>query len=185
MDPMSDESIVSTCLTGDAAGFEAIHAAHARRVMAYLRRSGFRQHDAEDLCQETFVRVFRHLHSFDASRGSLGGWISAIAHNVVRKHWRRSGAATGQFDPELAEQTLGVHNPTDTAEKAETNEAVDDCVSQLPAELERLVHLRYVEARTTRGIAEVMGIPEATVRLRLGKAQDLIRRCLEGKGIRE
>ena len=180
---MSDESIVSTCLAGDAAGFEAIHAAHGRRVMAYLRRSGFRQHDAEDLCQETFVRVFRHLHSFDPARGSLGGWISAIAHNVVRKHWRRSGAATGQFDPELAEQTLSEGDPVDTVEQADTNRAVDDCVSQLPPELGRLVSLRYVEARTTRGMAEVMGIPEATVRLRLDKAKDLIRRCLEGKGI--
>lgn len=179
---MTDQQIVAECLEGADGAFEALHAAHGKRVMAYLLRSGFRRHDAEDLCQDVFVRVFRSLGTFDSSRGSLGGWIATIAHNVVRKRWRRAAPAW-QFDPEIAEQTLADDNPTGDLESAEAIHAVDDCIDLLPENLRQLVRLRYIEARTTRGVAEAAGVPEATVRLRLDKARDLIRECLEGKGI--
>lgn len=177
-----DKETVARCLGGDSDAFEALYAAYGRRVMAYLLRSGFERHDAEDLCQDVFVRVFRSLGTFDASRGSLGGWISTIARNVVRKRWRRAGPVR-VVDPELAEQTLADDNPGVDAEAAERVEALDDCISRLPEDMQKLIRLRYVDARTTRGISTTANLAEATVRLHLGKARELLRDCLEGKGI--
>ncbi len=178
-----EQFIVTQCLSGDRDAFAAVYAAHGRKVLAYFRRSGLRPSDADDLCQEVFTRAFRSLKTFDPSRGALGAWIAAIARNVARRHWRKAARQGGSFDPELAEQTLADDNPGDDAESAESIEALDDCVGRLPEEMARLIELRYIDARTTRGMAEVLDIPEATVRLRLDKARDLLRRCLEEKGI--
>ena len=181
---IDERDAIARCLRGDASGFEDIHLAHAGRVMAYLLRSGFSRHDAEDLCQDVFARVIRSLKTFDPSKGAFSAWLATIARNVARKQWRRRQAGEIDFDPELANETLASADDTaGQAESAEAIEALDECIERLPADLQRLIRLRYVDGRTTRGIASVADSPEATVRLHLDKARDLLRRCLESKGI--
>ena len=177
-----DLELISRCLAGDSGAFERLYAAHARHMAAYFLRSGFDSADADDLTQETFVRVFRSLDTYDQRRGSFRLWLSAIARNVARRSWSRR--ADGEsFDPELAEQTLAASvDESESPEAREEVAAVRDCVSALPAELGGIVRLRYVEGRTTRGIAAFTGIPEATVRLRLKEAQGMLEQCLKGKG---
>ncbi|MGC9454219.1 MAG: RNA polymerase sigma factor [Phycisphaerae bacterium] len=128
------------------------------------------------------MRAMRSLGTYDASRGSFGGWLAAIARNVARKQWRRR-EPPANFDPSMAEQVL--YAPADGAGEPESREetaAVADCVAALPEELARLVRLRYVEGRTTRGVAAALGLAESTVRQRLAEAHGLLRRCLKGKG---
>lgn len=174
--------LISRCLGGDARAFEELYAAYAGRVAGYFLRSGFRPADADDLTQETFVRAFRSLDTYDERRGSFPLWLSAIAKNVARRSWSRRAEAEG-FDPELAEEMFAApENPSQTPEAREETGAVRDCVSVLPAELGGIVRLRYIEGKTTRGIAAFTGIPEATVRLRLKEAQALLEQCLKGKG---
>ena len=87
------------------------------------------------------------------------------------------------MDPELAEEMFAVHdNPGETAAAGEEMRAIAGCVSALPEELARLVRLRYVEGRTTRGVAEAAGMPEATVRSRLAEAHARLLDCMRGKG---
>ena len=74
-------------------------------------------------------------------------------------------------------------NPGDESALREEREAVRLCVDRLPPQLGRIVRLRYVEGRTTRGIAETTAIPESTVRLRLKEAMALLEQCLQSKGI--
>lgn len=178
-----ERQLVSRCLAGDAPAQEALYRLHAGRILAHFLRSGFARADAEDLLQETFVRAFRSLRTFDAARGSLGTWLAAIARNVARKRWHRRREAES-FDPELAEEMLAApDNPGREAERREETDAVAGCVAALPDELERIVRLRYVEGRTTRGIATAAGMPESTVRLRLAEAHERLARCLRGKGV--
>lgn len=178
-----DGQLISRARAGDAAGYQGLYDRHARRIAAYFSRSGFARADADDLLQETFSRAFRSLGSFDESRGAFGTWLSAIARNVARRRWARRPAPES-FDPELAEDVLGVcDNPGETAAQREEIDAVRGCVASLPAELGRIVRLRYVEGRTTRGVAEAAGMPEATVRSRLNEAHALLGRCLRDKGV--
>ncbi|HUS47112.1 MAG TPA: RNA polymerase sigma factor [Phycisphaerae bacterium] len=180
-----EAQLVQQCLAGEKSAFESLYDEHAGRIKAYLARSGFTPADADDLTQETFVRAFGSLGTFDAARGSMAAWLAAIARNVARRYWNRRGDAR-DFDPELAEQTLAAEdNPHLTAQASEENDAVTDCVADLTEELARIVHMRYAEARTTRGIARATGMPEATVRLRLSEAIAALERCLKSKGILE
>jgi len=167
------------------ADFESLHAAHAGRIRAYFLRSGFPDSDADDLTQETFIRAFKSIRTFDPDRGSFRTWLAAIARNVARKRWGQR-AAPDHFDPEIAEDVFAApDNRTGSAEAREEIDALSECIDALPANLARVVHLRYVQAMTTRGVAAETGIPEATVRLRLSEALALLEGCLRAKGVLE
>jgi len=156
---------------------------HAGMVAGYFHRTGFDSSLAADLTQETFVRVFSSLGGYDQARGAFRAWLSAIARNVARKYWRRR-TVTNTFDPELADAMFAVPaEASSTPEQREEMFAVADCVARLDEQLGELIRLRYVRGMTTRGIASEAGMPESTVRSRLGEALDCIARCLQGKGI--
>lgn len=179
----SDErQLVGRCLAGEPSAFEELYLAHAGRVKAYLLRCGFGFLDAEDLHQEVFLRAFKSLDTFDPSAGPLGRWLWAIARNVARRQAGRAARA-GDFDPELIEEVLAA--PADASadpQRREELSAIGACVAALPADLGRLVRLRYVDGLTTRAMAERAGMAEATVRLRLAESAELLRRCMTGKG---
>jgi RNA polymerase sigma-70 factor (ECF subfamily) len=179
----AEANLVSRCLAGDEAARAALYRSHAARIAAYLRRCGFAAADVDDLRQETFARAFRSLAGFDASRGALGAWLGQIARNVARRRWGRRDEPR-HFDPEMAEEVLAATgNPGTEAADREEVRLLGQCVAALPVELAQVVHLRYVEARTTRGIAAAIGMPESTVRLRLTEAMGLLERDLRARGL--
>lgn len=156
---------------------------YAGMVAGYFRRSGFDRSLTADLTQETFVRVFSSLAGYDQGRGAFRPWLSAIARNVARKYWRRR-RETNTFDPELADAMFAIPaEESGSPEQREEISAVADCIARLDEQLGRLIRLRYVRGMTTRGIASEAGMPESTVRSRLGEALDCIEKCLQGKGI--
>jgi len=167
---------------GGASDFTYLYVTHAGWVKAYLRRCGFGPADADDLAQEAFLRVFRSLGTFDPARGRFSAWLATIVRNVARRQWRRRTADT--FDPGMAEDLLAVHeNPAAEPESREETDALAACIAALPPELGRIVQLRYVDGFTTRAIAEATGMAEATVRLRLDEAKEMLEKCLRSKGI--
>ena len=185
MAEVTDAQLVERSLAGDGVAFRALYTAHAPRIKSYLLRSGFSDADADDLTQDVFLRVYRALITFDPQRGWFGGWLSAIARNVARRQWSRRDRPEN-FDPGLAQETLA--GPDDTradASAREETDAVRACVQRLPQELATVIRLRYVQGRTTRGIADIVGLPESTVRLRLRQAQQRLEECLRAKGFVE
>lgn len=180
----ADESeLVAGGLAGDGAAFDALHSAHAARIKAYFLRSGFRENDADDLTQDAFLLAFKALHTFDAARGGFGVWIAKIARNLARKEFR-GRPPLPHFDPMLADEVLAAGgNPSDPPELREEIAALAECVDALEPEFADVIRLRYVEARTTRGIAEVIGLSESSVRLRLTNAARVLEQCLKEKGI--
>ncbi len=179
----TESDLAARCLDGDEAAFGALHAACAGRIKAYFLRAGFPVADADDLTQEVFVRAFKSLRTFDPARGAFRTWLAAIARNVARRQWGRRSAPE-DFDPILAEDVFAVDTGP-TAEADEEAAALSECIDALPAELGRVLHLRYVKGMTTRGIAAAAGIPEATVRLRLKETLSLLQGCLKAKGFLE
>lgn len=177
-----DRALVEACLAGRREAFDAIVHRHQRQVYQVCFRFVSNHEDASDLAQDVFVRAFRALETFDPVRGTLRQWLGAIARNVARRHWqkRRQGE---HFDTDLAEETFAAPaNPGESPESREERQALAGCVEALPAELAQVIRLRYVEARTTRGIAAATTLPESTVRLRLKEAAEALEKCLRGKG---
>jgi RNA polymerase sigma-70 factor (ECF subfamily) len=168
---------------GDQVSCDRLYAEQVGRVRTYLRRCGFSPADVDDLSQEAFLRAFKSIRTFDASRGTPVQWLAGIVHNVARRQWaRRSGLVT--YDPELIDVVLADHTAENSApETREELAALRQCIEVLASELARIVRLRYVDGRTTRGIADAEHLPEATVRLRLDEAKAVLERCLKSKGV--
>jgi RNA polymerase sigma-70 factor (ECF subfamily) len=181
--PSESEELLEAFRAGDAAAFDALYTRHTARVRAYFHRSGFNAADAEDLTQETFLRVHRSAHTFDPARGHFVPWVGTIAKNLARRNFRRRANAES-FDTDLAAEVFVTHtNPDEAAQRRENLGRLAECVALLPDEMQRIVHLRYDEALTTRGVADAMGMPESTVRHRLHDARERLRGCLRQKGV--
>ena len=180
----NEKQWIEGALLGNQAACGALYDANARWVAAYFLRSGFARADADDLVQETFVRAFRSLETFDAARGPFRPWLAAIARNAARRRWS-ARPRPEDFDPELAEKVLTSpdDDPAGAAGRREEIDTVRQCVQTLPQDLQRVVRLRYVDGQTTRGIAAETKIAEATVRLRIEEARRRIEECLRGKGV--
>jgi len=180
----NEKQWIDGALAGNPAACGALYDANARWVTVYFLRCGFAGADADDLVQETFVRVFRSLETFDPARGPFRPWLAAIARNAARRRWS-ARPRPENFDPELAEKVLTSPDagPAGEAGRREEIDAVRQCVRTLPEDLQRVVRLRYVDGQTTRGIAAETRIAEATVRLRIEEARRRIEKCLRGKGV--
>src|SRR5687767_13583717 len=86
--PCPDEAaLVRAAAAGDGRAFEQLVHAHHRRVFNFLNRMTRNQHDAEDLTQQTFIKAYHHLGSFDCAR-PLVNWLLTIARRNALNHFR-------------------------------------------------------------------------------------------------
>lgn len=130
---------------------------------------------AEDLAQETFVKVFSRLDQYD-SRFKLASWILKIAHNTAIDHLRRPNPRTSSLDDpdngpatELADPASP--SPLVGVERRELAAVLDAAIERLRPEYRQIVVLRYQEDLDYEEIADVLGLPLGTVKSYLHRAR--------------
>ncbi len=176
-DEHQDEDLVQRAQDGEVRAFEALLDRHQGRVLRMLAALGVAASDRDDVAQEIFIRVFRHLPGF-RKRKAFTGWLNRIAVNVV--HSYRSSRAVARLREEPLEDKsdhLEDHRPGPQREA----EGVD-LARSLEAALDRLTEreravfvLRELEGMDTAAIAAALGITRITVRRHLGRARTRIR----------
>ena len=135
-----DAELVARAQAGDRSAFDALVRAHQARVFALGYRWFRNSDDADDLVQETFVRVWRSLERFDRARPFVP-WLMTIATNRAKTfHERRRPAE--ELDEGL---TWSGPSPEDDAAAAERNERLQRAAQDLPEEQRVVLHLRVVE----------------------------------------
>lgn len=150
-------------------------------VFAYLRRLCGSRQDAEDLTQQTFVKVWSSLNSF-AGRSAFSTWLYRIAHNTFID-WKRSNADSVQSHSDQWWQECVDHNPGPFANIAERQLAMwlYEVVEQLDEDKRYAVHLHYYEGLSLRETARVLGIATSTLKYRLREVFKTFRKkiCLD------
>lgn len=145
------------------------------------RLSGNRA-DAEDIAQETFVRVFRHLGRFKG-QSSLKTWIFRITINCANSRFRQqSRRRKGRIDDSEAEleRTADTRRtPEGKAVAVDLVDAVRTALDRLPPHYREAVLLRDFEDMTYEEIAAVLGVRLGTVRSRIARGRDRLRAILE------
>jgi RNA polymerase sigma-70 factor (ECF subfamily) len=137
---------------------------YQRRVYAVVYRMTGTASDADDLCQETFLQVFRSLPRFKDGT-DLDAWVYRIAMNVSIDHLRRKSRDAAA--PPGAVERLPAPRPSDPELEAAVRRAVD----QLPPDQKAVLVLRMFEGLSHDQIADVLAAPAATVRWRLFAAR--------------
>lgn len=144
------------------------------RVLGYIRARVSNREDAEDLCEDVFLKVLRASGSYDGEKSAPGTWIYAITRNTVIDYFRRTRPAE-ELPEDLAEEEL----PEDGLLQTELLESLAKALERLPGELTDIVVLRYYDRLPLTEIALRLGLSYGAVKLRHRKALDLLRRSLQ------
>ena len=172
---------------GDDAALNDLMERHATPVFHFLCRMLGNEDDANDLAQETFVRVFRACASFRTNE-KFSTWLYTIAANLARNHFRwRSRHLNVSLEAETgeSEQTLGsilpANDPTpnEQALAVERAAAVRAAVDRLPADLREAIILCEWEERSAAEAALILGATAKAVESRLYRARQILRERLK------
>lgn len=157
-------------------------------LIAFVLRYLGSQHEAIDLAQETFVRVYEHRHAFKA-QAKFSSWLFSIAANLCRNQLRwRARHPTISLEAEEEEEGGGRQleepspSPAENAVDRETAEAVKREIQLLPHDLRVAVILSVYDERSHEEIGEVLGCSAKAVESRLYRAREALRKALKGIG---
>jgi RNA polymerase sigma-70 factor (ECF subfamily) len=185
----SDYTIVERCLSGDAAAWEDLVRLHTRRVYGLCYRFTGKETEAQDLTQDVFLRVFRALGSFRSTEGSFTTWLARLTRNLLIDHYRRTRneRVTDSIEEQLpriegGRVGDGVSAPrrADSAVAGrEASELLQGALGKLSPELRETIILRDLQEMEYREIAEVLAIPEGTVKSRLNRGRAELGRLLK------
>ena len=182
--------IVRQCMDGDSGAWAELVRTHHRRVYGLCYRFTGNPTDAEDLTKDVFLKVYSNLASFDTGRGSLQVWITTLTRNLLVDNFRRTRnqRATSSLDDgwESAEELKPVDrltssgpSPHESAAQKELAKMVQNALARVSVELREAVILRDLQDLDYKEIAQVLGIPEGTVKSRISRGRAELARLLE------
>jgi RNA polymerase sigma-70 factor (ECF subfamily) len=181
LDP--DSTLVERCLSGDDSAWEDMVKTHSRRVYALCYRFTNKDSEAQDLTQEVFLRVFRTLKSFRSGEGSFVVWLTRVTRNLLIDNYRRTrlDRATDSIEeqlPMLEERGTAASRTDGMLAGREASELLQAALARLSPELRETVILRDLEELEYKEIAQVLKVPEGTVKSRLNRGRAELARIL-------
>jgi RNA polymerase sigma-70 factor (ECF subfamily) len=179
--------LVQLCLNGDDTAWARLVEEYRGLVYSICYLFCGSTQDAEDLMQDTFVKIWTNLASYDPSRGELKGWIATVTRNQRVDRYRRSGQdrrtdsldavseGRGESQTMALVQRIADPRPTphDLAVSREVGDMVSRAVDKVSPEMRDVVKMRFVQELDNQEIAHRLRIPEGTVKSRTnrGRAQ--------------
>jgi RNA polymerase sigma-70 factor, ECF subfamily len=177
----SDEVLIGRIANGDRLAMQVLFARHHVRVFRFVLRLVRNEASAEDLISEVFLDVWRQAGKFEG-RAAVSTWLLAIARFKALSMLRRKPEQ--ELDEEAAETIEdGADTPDIALEKKEKSEVLRKCLTSLSAEHREIVDLVYYHEKSVEEVAEIVGIPEATVKTRMFYARKKLAELLKAQGI--
>ena len=183
-----DAVLVEQCLQGGDSAWEQLVRLHSGLVYGACYRFTGRPDDARDLTQDVFLRVFRSLHSYDAAAGSFRTWLVRLTRNLLIDHYRKTRKHR-VLDPledqmDRLEETAGLGARADRVLSGrEAGELLQAALQKLSPELREAVVLRDLQEMEYREIAQVLRVPEGTVKSRINRGRRELARQLRTAGV--
>jgi RNA polymerase sigma-70 factor (ECF subfamily) len=181
VEPAPERRILERMAAGEGDALRELYDIHARAVYSLAVRILRSQSDAEDIVQEVFVQAWRNATRYDASRGTVAGWLlmQAKSRSIDRLRARRARPehTDNSKRPEPADATAG---PDVQIVRGEQAERVREALEQLPRLQRTAVELAYYEGLTHAEIAEQLEQPLGTVKTRIRQGLLKLRQALGG-----
>lgn len=182
-----ERELVRRCLARDERAYRDLVRIYQGPVTNLAWRITGNADDAAEVAQETFVRVLRSLHTYDPDR-PLRSWLFKIAANLsldlIRRRKRRPLALEdlGDEDAPAIEAVDTGPLPDEGLRIEWAAERFAALVDELPAHYRAVLHLRYREELSYEEIAETLSIPLGTVKVRIHRAHEALKRKLTARG---
>jgi len=174
----TEQAVIRQVLDGDPEPFARIVRQYQNLVASVAYRMGVRQGSIEDVVSEVFMKVYTRLHQYDG-RYALSSWIYRIATNHVLddiRRKKREGAVALDSVAEPKDPRVDIANQSETGER---DRLVRDALRELPDEYQQVLALKHFEELSVEAIAEVLEMPEGTVKIRLMRGRQRLRKILE------
>lgn len=184
---LSDSEVVQRFLDGEKRAFAVLVDRYHGRLLNFVYRTIGDRERAEDLVQETFVRVYRHLQRFDQTK-KFSTWIYTIASNLAKNELRNRSRnplvlfqtikKNWEADHRPLEWEDNSYRPDDLFRKRHLREMVERAAAQLPEHHRIVFVLREMEGKTYEEIAEITDTNLGTVKSRLNRARNNFARII-------
>ena len=183
-----DGAVVAAFLDGEERAFQELVERYQTRLLNFIYRTIGDREKAEDLVQEVFIRVYRHIHRFDRSK-KFSTWAYTIASNLAKNELRNRSR-----NPLVLFQTMRSNwddddrplqfedsssRPDDMYRKRHLRELVEDTVAKLPEHHRQVFVLRELEGKSYEEIAEITECNLGTVKSRLNRARTAFASIIE------
>jgi RNA polymerase sigma-70 factor (ECF subfamily) len=185
MQDLTDEQLIEIYLKGNKKALELLISRYLKPIYNFVYKYVNNSHDAEDITQETFVKIWKNLKKFDQEK-KFKAWIYQVARNTMIDFFRRrktipfSRFEDANGDNVLIE-TLADLNPLplEIFEKKDWAQRLTAAIDQLSPKYRAVVSMRYHEQLTLQEIAKILGEQLNTVKSRYRRALIELRRILE------
>ncbi len=186
--PVQEAELLRALRAGREEAFETLVRTHSGRMLSVCRSILRNEEEAKDAVQEAFVSAFRGLSNFEGT-SLLGTWLHRIAVNAslmrLRSKKRRPEESIDELLPTFKDDGHARVEPRDWSpsalqlvESRETREFVRGCIDRLPDMYRVVLLLRDIEEMDTSEAAEILGVSEGVVKVRLHRARHALRRLL-------
>jgi RNA polymerase sigma-70 factor (ECF subfamily) len=177
----SDEVLIGRIAQGDRLAMQVLFARHHVRVYRFVLRFVGDASAAEDLISEVFLDVWRNAGRFEA-RSAVSTWLLAIARFKALSALRR------RTDEELDEETAAAiedasDDPEVVVQKKDKGDVLRRCLERLSPEHREIIDLVYYHEKSVEEVAEIVGIPQNTVKTRMFYARKRLAEMLKAAGI--
>jgi len=163
----TDEALMKQVKSGDHAAFNLLYERYAGKLYRYLYRMlGYNESRAEDMLQELFLKVIQHRQKFDETK-KVSTWLYAIATNLCRNEYRNTAARQRlmqQFEPW---ENKAADTVDEKIHKKYIAAVITEMIQGLNEQEITIVTLRFQQSLSLREIANVMELPEGTVKSKL------------------
>lgn len=174
----TDEQLMQQAAAGSNTAFEELYRRYARRLKGFFfLQLGGDEELAADATHDVFLRAYEARSRYQEGR-QVDTWLFTIAYNICRNHYR-SNAYEAQFLANLDAEPVTNQQIEVQLDQAALDEALAQVLAELPAPLHQIFSLHYQEELTIPQIAEIVGVPEGTIKSRLHKTMNIIRKKLK------
>ena len=181
MQTTSDEALIGRIAAGDRTAMQVLFARHHVRVYRFVLRLVRNEAVAEDLISEVFFDVWRNAGKFEG-RSAVSTWLLGIARFKALSALRRKPEE--ELDDETAEAIEDTSDDPEAAlAKKDKGAVLRQCLSALSAEHREIVDLVYYHEKSVEEAAQIVGIPEATVKTRMFYARKKLGELLKQHGV--
>ena len=176
----NEEEIISRIVNGDVMAFKILVKQYEKLVASMIGRLVQNKEDTEDLCQEVFIKVYKHLSGFKF-QSKLSTWIAQIAYGTAINHLKKISVKRNITDDiaDFENYHKTTEDPESILTKKNTAGFIQQQIEQLPVHYRTVLTLYHLNEFSYQEIEEITGMPEGTVKNYLFRARKLLKEKLE------
>lgn len=174
----TDTQLIEQILEGNSQAFEILFLRYREPILQlYLQRTSGNADDADDLVQETFIKVYLNIHRYDAQY-AFGQWVYAIAKNTFIDYIRKKHDEVSELDESKSAQSP-LPTPEESIINSQQRAEIYRSVNQLSPRYQKLVELRFLKEYSYEEIASELNLPLGTVKTQIHRAREILCKFLK------